>query len=93
MASIVAKVARDRLMVEMDATIPGYGFAQHKGYGTDEHRAALLKLGRCPVSYTHLDVYKRQSPTCPAGPMPIRRPGRWDRSLSQTGLRESIPLS
>jgi ribonuclease HII len=44
-------------MVEMDATIPGYGFAQHKGYGTDEHRAALLKLGRCPH---HRDVFLRK---------------------------------
>jgi len=46
MASIVAKVARDRLMCELDLTVPGYGFAQHKGYGTDEHRDALLKLGK-----------------------------------------------
>jgi ribonuclease HII len=57
MASIVAKVARDRLMVELDALFPGYGFAQHKGYGTDEHRAALLKLGRCPH---HRDLFLRK---------------------------------
>ena len=48
-ASIVAKVARDRLMVEMNANYPGYGFAQHKGYGTDTHRAALARLGLCPI--------------------------------------------
>jgi ribonuclease HII len=47
MASIVAKVARDRLMVELEAKFPGYGFAQHKGYGTEEHRDAVLRLGRC----------------------------------------------
>lgn len=47
MASIIAKVTRDRLMNELDAVFPGYGFAQHKGYGTDDHREALLKLGRC----------------------------------------------
>ena len=47
MASIVAKVVRDRLMVEMEARFPGYGFAQHKGYGTEEHRDAVLRLGRC----------------------------------------------
>lgn len=47
MASIIAKVTRDRLMVELDARFPGYGFAQHKGYGTEEHRDAVLKLGRC----------------------------------------------
>jgi ribonuclease HII len=47
MASIIAKVTRDRLMVEMEAKFPGYGFAQHKGYGTEEHRDAVLRLGRC----------------------------------------------
>jgi ribonuclease HII len=44
-ASILAKVARDRLMVEMDARLPGYGFARHKGYGTAAHRATLEALG------------------------------------------------
>ena len=44
-ASIVAKVARDRLMDEIDCAYPGYGFAHHKGYGTDEHLAALAQLG------------------------------------------------
>lgn len=48
-ASIVAKVTRDRLMVEMDARHPGYSFAQHKGYGTEEHRAALARLGVCSI--------------------------------------------
>jgi len=48
MASIVAKVTRDRLMNELDGLFPGYGFAQHKGYGTDDHREAVLRLGRCP---------------------------------------------
>lgn len=47
MASIVAKVMRDRMMVELDAQFPGYGFAQHKGYGTEDHREAVLRLGRC----------------------------------------------
>ena len=46
-ASILAKVARDRLMTELDARFPGYGFAQHKGYSTPEHFAALDRLGPC----------------------------------------------
>ena len=46
-ASILAKVSRDRLMVAMDATHPGYGFARHKGYATPEHLAALQQLGPC----------------------------------------------
>jgi ribonuclease HII len=48
-ASIVAKVFRDRLMLELDQKFPGYGFANHKGYGTEEHVACLRKLGPCPV--------------------------------------------
>ena len=46
-ASIVAKVARDRLMQDLDLAFPGYGFAQHKGYGTAAHLAALFQLGPC----------------------------------------------
>ena len=57
MASIVAKVVRDRLMIELDAQVPGYGFAQHKGYATEDHRAALLRLGRCPH---HREVFLRK---------------------------------
>ena len=48
-ASIIAKVTRDRLMVEMDACHPGYGFARHKGYGTRAHALALSELGPCPI--------------------------------------------
>ena len=48
-ASIIAKVTRDRLMEEFDRTYPGYGFARHKGYGTADHRAAILRLGFCPI--------------------------------------------
>jgi ribonuclease HII len=46
-ASILAKVSRDQLMIAMEATFPGYGFAQHKGYGTAHHRRALSQLGPC----------------------------------------------
>jgi ribonuclease HII len=48
-ASIIAKVTRDKLMVEFDGTYPGYGLAQHKGYGTRKHIACLNKLGPCPI--------------------------------------------
>ncbi len=47
-ASIMAKVSRDRLMIALDATWPGYGFAAHKGYGTRMHLEALQRLGPCP---------------------------------------------
>ena len=48
-ASIVAKVTRDRLMLEADARFPQYGFARHKGYPTPKHLAALQKHGPCPI--------------------------------------------
>jgi len=48
-ASIVAKVARDQLMVAFDRIYPGYRLAQHKGYGTREHFACLSRLGPCPI--------------------------------------------
>jgi len=48
-ASILAKVARDRLMVEMDGVYPGYGFASHKGYNAPTHIEALVSLGPCEI--------------------------------------------
>lgn len=48
-ASILAKVTRDRFMEEQDAIYPQYGFAVHKGYGTQAHYAALREFGPCPI--------------------------------------------
>lgn len=48
-ASIVAKVTRDRFMVEMDAKYPGYDFASNKGYGSPKHIAALKEIGPCEI--------------------------------------------
>lgn len=48
-ASIIAKVTRDRYMMEADKLYPQYGFAKNKGYGTAEHIAALKKFGKCPI--------------------------------------------
>lgn len=48
-ASILAKVSRDRFMLEMARKYPGYGFEQHKGYPTRAHYAALAELGPCPI--------------------------------------------
>lgn len=48
-ASIIAKVTRDREMLALDQQFPGYGFAQHKGYGTKAHLAALQRLGPCEI--------------------------------------------
>jgi len=54
-ASIIAKVARDQIMTEMDQRYPSYGFAQHKGYGSESHAEALKRFGPSPIhrrSYT-----------------------------------------
>ena len=48
-ASVLAKVTRDRLMDELAAQYPQYGFEKHKGYGTKAHYAALEKYGPCPA--------------------------------------------
>lgn len=48
-ASIIAKVTRDRIMVDMDKIYPQYGFLKHKGYGTKEHIDAIKKFGACPI--------------------------------------------
>jgi ribonuclease HII len=57
-ASIVAKVTRDRMMVELDALYPQYQFARHKGYGTSAHIDAILKYGYCPVHRRSFHVGK-----------------------------------
>jgi len=56
-ASIIAKVTRDRMMAALEAQFPGYGFARHKGYGTEDHREAVLKLGRCAL---HREAFLRK---------------------------------
>lgn len=48
-ASILAKVTRDRLLLEYDNEYPEYNFKKHKGYGTKEHTALILKYGPCPI--------------------------------------------
>lgn len=48
-ASVLAKTARDSLMRDLEGQYPGYGYARHKGYGTKRHRAALKRLGYCPI--------------------------------------------
>ena len=48
-ASVVAKVTRDHMMIELDRLYPGYGFAGNKGYGSAEHMEKLRKDGPCPI--------------------------------------------
>lgn len=58
-ASIIAKVYRDNLMVELDKEFPNYGFANHKGYGTKAHLAALAELGPCEIHRRSFAPVKR----------------------------------
>ncbi|MGH8216706.1 MAG: ribonuclease HII [Rhodanobacteraceae bacterium] len=76
-ASIIAKVTRDRIMREMDARWPGYGFAQHKGYPTPSHGEALRRLGPCPQ-------HRRSF-------APVRAALARDQ-LSLPGLRTAVPI-
>jgi ribonuclease HII len=62
-ASVLAKTVRDSLLIRLDEFYPHYGFAQHKGYGTKEHLAALAKKGPCPLhrrSFKHVREEQEQ---------------------------------
>jgi ribonuclease HII len=61
-ASVLAKVTRDRLMLELDRLYPAYGFALHKGYGTPDHLAALARHGPCPLHRRSFAPLKPRQP-------------------------------
>ena len=63
-ASIIAKVTRDRIMLEADAQYPGYGFAVHKGYCTQAHLRALDELGPCPLHRRSFSPVFERMPGC-----------------------------
>ncbi|NIL77190.1 Ribonuclease HII [Rhodococcus sp. B10] len=82
-ASVLAKVSRDRVMVEMDSSIPGYGFAIHKGYSTKAHAAAMVELGPCEehrMSYANVSAAAAGRPDSVAAVL-----GRMD--CTDTGAR------
>jgi ribonuclease HII len=58
-ASVIAKVARDRLMIDFDRRYNGFGFAKHKGYGTSQHQQALQELGVTPLHRTSFEPIRR----------------------------------
>ena len=61
-ASILAKVTRDRLMVQYHQQFPGYGFDEHKGYGTKAHLLAIEELGACPIHRMSFAPLKKTQP-------------------------------
>ncbi|HEX6866236.1 MAG TPA: ribonuclease HII [Caulobacteraceae bacterium] len=79
-ASILAKVARDRLMAELDGRYPGYGFAAHKGYGAPAHAEALLALGPCEIH--------RMS----WGPVRLAMMGRDPMAANARTVQDELPL-
>ena len=74
-ASIVAKVYRDRLMTEMDSVYPGYGFAEHKGYATPVHQAAIRKLGPCAIHRKSFDYIRELCGLYSRTVLRLERPG------------------
>ena len=69
-ASIVAKVTRDHIMEELDKIYPGYGFAKHKGYGTQQHISSLWQLGPSPVH--RLSFAPVRDASCKPTPLSLR---------------------
>lgn len=61
-ASVLAKVTRDRMMLEFDRQFPGYGFAEHKGYGTPQHLAAIAASGPCAIHRRSFAPLKQKDP-------------------------------
>jgi len=64
-ASVLAKVTRDRMMLEFDRQWPQYGFAVHKGYGTEQHLAALAQHGPCPLHRQSFAPIRPDAPPVP----------------------------
>jgi len=73
-ASIIAKVTRDRMMGEFDQTYPGYGFAQHKGYGTGRHISCLRKLGPSPIHRLYFAPVRNIITSQSSGPLASAHP-------------------
>jgi ribonuclease HII len=73
-ASIIAKVTRDRMMEEFDQIYPGYGFAQHKGYGTGEHISCLQKLGPSPIHRLYFAPVRNLIASQSSGPLASGQP-------------------
>jgi ribonuclease HII len=83
-ASVLAKVTRDRLMVELDDRFPDYGFAVHKGYVTDEHSAALTRHGPCiehRFSYVNVAAVSGRGNRPPRARRPVVVPSATDEPM------------
>jgi ribonuclease HII len=92
-ASVLAKVTRDRIMVELSKTYPEYGFEQHKGYSTAEHMAALNEYGPCPV---HRRSYANVAAVTSDGRFLAARStvgvALWERTAGREGVGEDVGM-
>ncbi|MBS1261204.1 MAG: Ribonuclease HII [Calditrichaeota bacterium] len=71
-ASVLAKVHRDRQMLDADSEHPRYGFARHKGYPTSDHRRMLLRHGRCGIHRTTFTIARSDGRRVTIGDLPLR---------------------
>jgi ribonuclease HII len=90
-ASIIAKVARDRVMVEFDRLYPGYGLARHKGYGTRQHVACLKRLGACPIHRRTFRPVREITQGLFSESNILRGKEKWDEQERDTGILERQP--
>lgn len=84
-ASIVAKVARDRALLALDARFPAYGFGRHKGYGTAAHQSALRLHGPCPEHRQSFAPLRELVVTAPQTPATQRVPGWGEKDGKKDG--------
>ena len=90
-ASVLAKVTRDRMMNDYDCVFPGYGFAEHKGYATPQHVAAIQRLGACaihrrsfsPFRPVEMDLFEQRGPAMVISPGQPYEPVGTDTSLAR----------
>ena len=92
-ASIIAKVTRDRMMEEFDQTYPGYGFAQHKGYGTGKHLSCLERLGPSPIHRLYFapvrNLITSRGSTAPASEQQMRPASLFNLTHADTDGRHT----
>jgi len=91
-ASIIAKVTRDRIMEELDIMYPGYGFAQHKGYGTRKHISCLQKLGPSPIHRLYFAPVRNIIASQSSGPLVSGQPALTTSLFDLTGTDTDEPI-
>jgi len=92
-ASIIAKVTRDRMMEELDIMYPGYGFAQHKGYGTRKHISCLQKLGPSPIHRLYFAPVRNIITSQSFGPLASGQPVPNTNLFNLTRVDTDEPIS